>query len=73
MKAFLFEHNGEPDTVLTLRDLPDPVPGVGEVLVRVHLAPVHPSDLHILRGRFGRQPQLPASPGLECVGTVEAL
>ena len=37
------------------------------------LSPVHPSDMHIMRGRFGRQPTLPASPGIECVGVVEAL
>ncbi len=29
--------------------------------------------MHIMRGRFGRQPTLPASPGIECVGVVEAL
>jgi NADPH:quinone reductase-like Zn-dependent oxidoreductase len=33
---------------------------------------VNPSDLHVIRGRFGRQPTLPASPGLECVGVVQA-
>ncbi|TMB23214.1 MAG: hypothetical protein E6J65_14005 [Deltaproteobacteria bacterium] len=37
------------------------------------LSPVHPSDMHMMRGRFGRQPTLPASPGIECVGVVEAL
>lgn len=73
MKAFIFERNGEPADVLALRDLPDPKAGLGEVLVRVHLSPVHASDLHIMRGRFGRQPALPASPGVECLGTVEAL
>ena len=33
------------------------------------LAPVHPSDLHVIRGRFARQrqPELPASPGSEGV------
>lgn len=73
MKAFIFERNGEPSDVLAIQDRPDPMPGPGEVLVRVRLSPVHPTDLHVLRGRFGRQPALPASPGVECVGTVEAL
>jgi len=73
MKAFVFERNGEPSDVLRLRQLPDPTPGPGEALVRVLLAPVHPSDLHILRGRYGRQPALPASPGVECLAVVEAL
>ncbi|MDT7657744.1 MAG: hypothetical protein QOF38_2459 [Pseudonocardiales bacterium] len=73
MKAFVFETNGEPSQVLGLRDLPDPAPGPGEVAVRILLAPVHPSDLHIIRGRYGRQPPLPASPGIEAVGVVEEL
>ena len=73
MKAFIFERNGEPTDVLGLRDLPEPVPGPGEVLVRIRLSPVHPTDLHVLRGRFGRQPAPPPSPGVECVGMVEAL
>jgi NADPH:quinone reductase-like Zn-dependent oxidoreductase len=73
VKAFIFERNGEPADVLAIRDLPNPTPGPGEVLVRVRLSPVHPTDLHVMRGRFGRQPALPASPGVECVGVVEAL
>ena len=73
MRAFIFERNGEPADVLAVRDLPDPVPGPGELLVRVSLSPVNASDLHVIRGRFGRQPALPASPGLECVGVVQTL
>jgi len=73
MKAFVFERTGDPNDVLAVRELPEPKPGPGEILVRVRLSPVHPSDMHIMRGRFGRQPTLPASPGIECVGVVEAL
>jgi NADPH:quinone reductase len=39
MKALIFERNGEPGDVLAIRELPDPVPGPGEVLVRVRLSP----------------------------------
>jgi NADPH:quinone reductase-like Zn-dependent oxidoreductase len=73
VKAFVFERTGDPNDVLAVRELPKPKPGPGEILVRVRLSPVHPSDMHIMRGRFGRQPTLPASPGIECVGVVEAL
>jgi NADPH2:quinone reductase len=73
VKALVFERIGDPGSVLAVRELPKPKPGAGEVLVRVRLSPVHPSDLHIMRGRFGRQPTLPASPGIECVGVVEEL
>src|SRR5204863_6732949 len=73
MKAFVFDRTGDPNDVLAVRELPKPKPGPGETLVRVRLSPVHPSDMHIMRGRFGRQPTLPASPRIECVGVVEAL
>jgi len=64
---------GDPNDVLAVRELPKPKPGAGELLVRVRLSPVHPSDMRIMRGGFGRQPALPASSGIECVGVVEAL
>lgn len=73
MKAFMFDTTGEPSEVLAFRDMPDPQAGPGELVVRVRLAPVHPSDLHFMRGRYGRRPSLPASPGIEAVGVVEQL
>jgi NADPH2:quinone reductase len=75
MKALIIERNGEPSEVVQWRDLPEPTPGPAEVRVRMLLAPVHPSDLHIIRGRFARhrQPELPASPGSEGVGIIDAV
>ena len=37
------------------------------------LSPINASDLHLVRRRYGYQPELPASPGIEGVGIVEAL
>ena len=73
MKALIFTNTGDPHEVLQLGELPDPKPGKGEVLVRVVLSPINPSDLHMIRGRYGYQPELPASPGAEGVGVVERL
>jgi NADPH:quinone reductase-like Zn-dependent oxidoreductase len=73
MKAFVFRKTGEPKEVLTLEDTPQRTPGPDEVVVRMRLSPVHASDLHVLRGRFGRQPTLPATPGFEGMGIVEAV
>jgi NADPH2:quinone reductase len=39
----------------------------------VLLSPINASDLHMVRGRYGYQPELPASPGIEGVGIVEAV
>ena len=73
MKALIFSNTGDPHEVLQLGELPDPKPGKGEVLVRIVLSPINPSDLHMIRGRYGYQPELPASPGAEGVGVVERL
>jgi len=73
MKALMFHETGEPKSVLKLDDIPTPNLSPGEALVRVLLSPVNASDLHMVRGRYGFQPALPASPGIEGVGIVEAL
>jgi threonine dehydrogenase-like Zn-dependent dehydrogenase len=49
-------------------DFPKPEPGLGEALVRVHLAGVCSTDLELVKGYFGFQGVL----GHEFVGTVEA-
>src|SRR4051794_36683900 len=51
---------------------PVPTPGPGEVLVRVHSAPISVPDLMFLQGRYGEQRALPAVPGFECSGVVMA-
>src|SRR5512133_2925365 len=73
MKALIFRETGEPKSVLKLEEMPSPPLTAGEALVRVLLSPIHPSDLHMVRGRYGYQPELPASPGIEAVGIVEAV
>ena len=60
-------------SVLKLAEIPSPPLAPGEALVRVVLSPISPSDLHMVRGRYGYQPELPASPGIEGVGIVEAV
>ncbi len=71
MKAAVFESFGEPSEVLSVRDVPEPEPGPGEVRVRMIASPINPSDLLVVRGRYGVLPRLPASPGFEGVGIVD--
>jgi NADPH:quinone reductase-like Zn-dependent oxidoreductase len=71
MKAAVFESFGEPSQVLGIRDVDDPEPGPGQVRVRMTTTPVNPSDLLVVRGRYGVLPPLPATPGFEGVGVVD--
>jgi NADPH:quinone reductase-like Zn-dependent oxidoreductase len=71
MKSLVFEQFGEPEAVLRLVNRAEPEPGRGMVRVRMIASPINPSDLSVVRGRYGRLPQLPATPGFEGVGIVD--
>ena len=51
-------------------DLPEPVPGPGEVLVAVEAAGLNHADPLQLRGHYPPPPGEPDIPGLECAGRV---
>ncbi|MEW6255234.1 MAG: NADPH:quinone oxidoreductase family protein [Pseudomonadota bacterium] len=72
MKAVLCEAHG-PAEHLVVRDLPDPVPGPGEVVVDVAAVGLNFFDTLIIRDRYQVKPQLPFSPGGEFAGHVRAL
>jgi NADPH:quinone reductase-like Zn-dependent oxidoreductase len=72
MKALVFDRFGEPSEVLQLQDVSAPEPGPGQVRVRMLASPINPSDLMVVRGQYGRLPTLPATPGFEGVGVIEA-
>ncbi|MBN3790264.1 zinc-dependent alcohol dehydrogenase family protein [Burkholderia sp. Ac-20353] len=57
---------------LTLRELPDPSPGTGQILIDVHACGVCRTDLHVADGDL-KAPKRPVIPGHEIVGTVASL
>lgn len=73
MRSVVFENFGVPEKVLTLVERDRPVPGKGQVLVRMVLSPIHNHDLMTIAGQYGFKPDLPAVPGTEAVGVVESL
>lgn len=72
MKAVIFDSPGAPDSVLSVRDVPEPVASHGQVQVRMLCCPVNPSDLMFVRGEYTLQARCPATPGFEGVGVVES-
>lgn len=74
MKAVRLHAYGGPEA-LRYEDTPRPVPGAGEVLVRVHAAGVNPVDWKIREGLYKDElgHKLPLIPGWDFSGAVAAL
>ncbi len=72
MKALLSHAPGGPET-LTVDDLPDPVAGPGQLLVRVRAAAINYPDVLIIEDKYQFKPTRPFAPGGEIAGEVEAV
>ena len=72
MKAIVISTPGAPE-VLTLGEVPEPVPGEREVLIDVRAAALNRADLLQRRGVYPAPPGASAGLGLECAGVVRAL
>jgi NADPH2:quinone reductase len=72
MKAIEISQPGGPE-VLRLVDRPDPVPGSGEVLIKVAAAGVNRPDLMQRQGHYPPPKGASDLPGLEVAGTITAL
>jgi NADPH:quinone reductase len=71
MKALLSRDPGGPET-LELAELPDPVPGPGQLLVRVKACAINFPDVLIIEDKYQFRPERPFAPGGEIAGVVEA-
>jgi NADPH2:quinone reductase len=72
MRAIVVDEFGPPEQ-LRVAEVPPPVPGVSEVLVRVHAAPVNYVDLLVVGGTYQFLPRRPFIPGKGPAGVVTAL
>lgn len=69
MRALVCRELGPVDR-LVVEELPDPVPGEREVVIRVHAAGVNFPDGLIVQGKYQVKPPLPFIPGAEVAGVV---
>ena len=72
MKAIIVDRYGDPE-VMRMGELPDPVPGEGQVLVRLQAAGVNPVDTYIRSGLYSRPSPPPYTPGIDGAGVIEAV
>ncbi len=73
MRAWRTHEYGPPLEALQLDVVDPPVPGAGEVRVRVQAIPLNLNDLErITGGNMMVEPELPYSPGMEVMGVVDA-
>lgn len=76
MRAVGANRYGGPE-VLEVVELPDPKPGEGQVLVRVHAAAVNPTDTYVRTGDRARvqatQSPFPYVPGMDVAGVLAAV
>ena len=72
MQALLVESLGPP-TAHRVAELPDPIPGPGELVVDIKAAALNFPDLLVMQGLYQVRPDLPFVPGAEGAGVVSAV
>ena len=72
MKAIVVESFGGPE-VMQIKEVDQPKPSRGEILIKVEAAGVNPVDTYIRGGTYPVLPNLPYTPGMDSAGIVEAI
>ena len=73
MRALIVERLAADYAGCVLKEIATPLPGPGEVRIRVRAAAVNFPDLMQTRGEHQHKPQVPFVPGMELAGEVDAI
>ncbi|KAL3530660.1 hypothetical protein ACH5RR_009982 [Cinchona calisaya] len=71
--AVVYDHQGPPDTITRIKELPPVEIKQTDVCVRMLAAPINPSDINRIEGVYPVRPPVPAVGGYEGVGEVYAI
>ncbi|MEU6979713.1 NADPH:quinone oxidoreductase family protein [Streptomyces sp. NPDC046371] len=71
MQAWRVHENGEPGEVMQRDDVEPPVPGDGQVLLKVRATGINFPDALLCRGQYQVRPPLPFTPGVEICAETE--
>lgn len=69
MKAYVAENWCEPEE-LVYKEMDDPTPGEGEVLIDIKASGMNFPDMLLIQGKYQMRPKRPFSPGAEVAGIV---
>jgi NADPH:quinone reductase-like Zn-dependent oxidoreductase len=73
MKAVFLVNKGGPAGAFEIRDIPQPLPGEGQVLVKVAAFGLNFADVMARRGMYKEAPPFPFVPGYDVAGTIAAI
>ncbi|HEY7914527.1 MAG TPA: NADPH:quinone reductase [Blastocatellia bacterium] len=72
MKAIRVHEPGGPE-VMKLEEVPDPIPGPGQLLIEIKAVGVNPVDTYIRAGIHAQKPTYAYTPGSDAAGVVQAV
>ena len=72
MKSYILRKHGKPH-VLNIEDSSEPVPGSGEIRVKIEKIGLNYAEVQSRKGLYGWAPKLPYTLGMEAIGTVDMI
>ncbi|XP_036354660.1 enoyl-[acyl-carrier-protein] reductase, mitochondrial-like [Octopus sinensis] len=72
-RAIVYHSRGDPIKVTQIDKITLPQIAPDELRLRVLMAPINPSDINMIQGRYGYLPSLPAVGGNECVAEIQQI
>jgi NADPH:quinone reductase-like Zn-dependent oxidoreductase len=73
MKALYFEQTGDAQNVLSLKQFDKPAPKANQVIVKLLVSNINPSDFFFISGTYRFKPELPQIAGFEGAGIIDSV